>query len=371
MRSLFAFLAFVTVFSPLAARAEALTDVYGDSVTGQSVSNVLTAQNAAGAPDEKYADFRGEDAYVVIDMGEGEEGIGDLIMTFKSFDIGAEYLVMFYDKDMEILDSHGDAFGIGVKTETVVYSGSEPYRFVKIFAHNEGKWSLDAIQATQVATPGDDAPVDDEEQTGDESIPYMTDIAGDVSAGTLVKTTESPAVYLLGQDGMRHAFPKEEIFTSWGYDFSDVVTISAAAMAEYRIGKNITVRPGTWLIKMPYDPKVYAVGAGGALSYISSEAKAKELYGSAWNTRVLDVSDVFFKNYTLGTASDTYPTGSVIEDGSDYALVTTEGYRALNDDELRLLRINYAFAVRKNISAEAMVSGSSDNGDLTVFYQAY
>jgi len=54
------------------------------------------------------------------------------------------------------------------------------------------------------------------------------------------------------------------------------------------------------MIKIQSDPKVYAVAHGGVLRWVSTEAAAVALYGSAWNTKIDDISDAFFTNYTVG-----------------------------------------------------------------------
>jgi hypothetical protein len=370
MRSfLFAALLLTLFPAQLIARA-ASTDVYGDSVYAHSPIGVLTSENAAGAPDEHYADYRDENAYITIDMGAGEEGIGDLILTVKQFDINARVNVMFYDADMNLLSSAGNTLTIGSTTDIVEYAGEGEYRYVKITSTSDKEWSLDAVQATQVETPDESAPTPCSDCTGD--IPYEEDIRGDVAAGTLIKTSQSSSVYLLGTDGKRHAFPNENIFTSWGYSFDDVQTISLSDMASYMLGKNVTVRPGTWLVKIPFDKKVYAVGEGGKLSWIRSEAQAEMFYGKSWNKRVLDVSEVFWKNYTLGgESSDQYISGTIFEDGNSYYYETSAGARLLAPEVRDILRINYGFAVTRTVPSSEIVAANSSNADLLAFYHPF
>lgn len=56
------------------------------------------------------------------------------------------------------------------------------------------------------------------------------------------------------------------------------------------------------MIKIQSDPKVYMVAHGGTLRWVSTEAIAVALYGSNWNTKIDDVPDGFFTNYTIGDA---------------------------------------------------------------------
>jgi hypothetical protein len=133
-----------------------------------------------------------------------------------------------------------------------------------------------------------------------------------LATGSLVKTADATAVYFIGSDCKRHAFPNANIYASWYTDFSQVTTISSAQMASFSLGPNVTYRPGIRMVKFQSLPKVYAVGPKGALRWISSEALAMELYGAEWNKKIDDVSDAFFTNYHYSadiiTASDFVPT---------------------------------------------------------------
>lgn len=117
----------------------------------------------------------------------------------------------------------------------------------------------------------------------------------------LIKNPTNPAVYYV-LDGKRYVFPNERIFKSWYADFSSVQTVSEGELASYQIGGNIAYRSGAQLIKITSDPKVYAISGKGVLRPIASENVAKALFDANWATKVHDLSDTFFINYTLGTA---------------------------------------------------------------------
>jgi len=121
------------------------------------------------------------------------------------------------------------------------------------------------------------------------------------AAGSLIKGS-LPAVYYLGSDSKRYVFPNEKTYKTWYSDFSSVVTVTDAELASVAIGGNATYRPGTKMVKITTDPKVYAVGAGGSLRHIATEAVASALYGASWAGMVEDVPDAFFVNYTIGAA---------------------------------------------------------------------
>lgn len=120
------------------------------------------------------------------------------------------------------------------------------------------------------------------------------------STGRLVKAS-SDAVYFLHSDGRRYVFPNERVYRSWFESFDRVELLSDAALAALPIGGNVTYRPTSRMVKIETDPKVYAVGRGGVLRWVSSEETARSIYGPNWATFVDDVSDVLFTNYQIGT----------------------------------------------------------------------
>ncbi|MDO8621949.1 MAG: hypothetical protein Q7R80_01845 [bacterium] len=121
------------------------------------------------------------------------------------------------------------------------------------------------------------------------------------AAGGLIKGS-LPAVYYYGTDNKRYVFPNEKTYKTWYADFSMVTTVTDAELASLAIGGNATYRPGVKMVKITTDPKVYAVGAGGTLRHVATEAVASALYGASWASMVEDVPDAFFVNYTIGAA---------------------------------------------------------------------
>lgn len=108
------------------------------------------------------------------------------------------------------------------------------------------------------------------------------------------------AVYYIGADGKRHAYPNSRVYFSWYQDFNAVRVVSASTLSSYPLGANVTYRPGERMVKFTTDPKVYAVSDGGVLRWVKTEELATSLYGSAWNTKIDDISDAFYTNYVFG-----------------------------------------------------------------------
>lgn len=135
-----------------------------------------------------------------------------------------------------------------------------------------------------------------------------------LTSGRLIKAS-GPAVFWFAND-RRYVFPNEETFYSWfsPYDFARVLRIPDAQMAAIQIGGNVTYRPGSRLLKLTTDPRVYAVDNRGTLRPLDSEVIAEELYGPNWAQFIDDVPDAFMTNYHMGSLvrrpSDFRPTTS-------------------------------------------------------------
>lgn len=108
------------------------------------------------------------------------------------------------------------------------------------------------------------------------------------------------SVYYQGVDGKRHAFPSAKVYFSWYTDFSGIQTVDGISLAAIPLGSNVTYRPGVKLVKFETVNNVYAVARGGVLRWVTSESVARELYGTDWGTKIDDISDSLFGNYSFG-----------------------------------------------------------------------
>lgn len=203
-------------------------------------------------------------------------------------------------------------------------------------------------------------------------------VKASASAGDLIKMDGLSSVYYLGDDGKRYVFPNEATFFSWYSDFSSVVTISASELQSYPIGGNVTMRPGTKLVKITTDPSVYAVEPNGVLRKIQSEAQAIALYGTNWNKRVVDIADAFFSNYTIGSAltSGSIPAGSLVKnegaadvyyyDGSAYRKIASESAFTANRFQFsNVLTVSNAITAGGSSIASAELVNVAQNGETT------
>jgi hypothetical protein len=116
----------------------------------------------------------------------------------------------------------------------------------------------------------------------------------------LVKGEGSAAVYYCGANGSRYVFMNEQVYFTWYANFDTVLTVSDSTLASIPLSGVVTHRPGVKMVKIESDPKVYAIGRGGLLRWVSSEAIALGLYGADWNQMVQDIPVSLFARFTLG-----------------------------------------------------------------------
>ena len=120
------------------------------------------------------------------------------------------------------------------------------------------------------------------------------------SGASRIKAKTGSTVYYCGIDGTRYPFPDTGTYFSWYKTYDGIHIVSDTAIEEIPIGPPVTYRPGTRLLKLQGNVKVFAVSKGGVLHWITSERAASQLYGPYWAAKVSDISNESFKNYTIG-----------------------------------------------------------------------
>ena len=154
---------------------------------------------------------------------------------------------------------------------------------------------LSPVVTTFMTTAIDQALLDNLKRI-DVQIHGLVKLPNDGNAGT----QEDSAVYYVGADGKRHAFPNVQTYATWYPNFDGVQVITGEQLASIPLGASVTYKPGVKMVKFMTDPKVYAVAKGGILRWVKSQAAAVELYGAQWNKNIDDINDAFFTNYTFG-----------------------------------------------------------------------
>ncbi|MFA6594181.1 MAG: hypothetical protein WCT16_02885 [Candidatus Buchananbacteria bacterium] len=86
--------------------------------------------------------------------------------------------------------------------------------------------------------------------------------------GSLIKTSNNPAVYYIDDSGYRHLFPNQAVFFSWykgSWSDQYITVVTANELLQIPAGKNVTVKPGYALIHFDNSLRMYAVLPGGRL----------------------------------------------------------------------------------------------------------
>ncbi|MBI2484969.1 hypothetical protein HYW18_02370 [Candidatus Uhrbacteria bacterium] len=320
-------------------------DRYADTVVeGQNF--FLSSEAALGAPDNVFSDNMSGGGSLKLDLGRGEEGLGNLTLHYAVFSPQVQVIVDLLDANGNLLLSQGNYAPIA-NSWVFEYSGTTPYRYVVIY--NTGRLTLriDAVEAAQVVSSGETV-----EQESTEPVEVVTQ---DPLRGRIVKlvddwndaTDTDKIVYMLDARNNRHVIPNEAVFDSWSLEFSGTEYVGAGSYTAMPLTQNVYVRPGTYLVKIQASPKVYAVATGGVLRWIHTEEIAEKLYGKNWAQRVIDVPEVLFARYTKGEPITRvrYPGTSYVRDefGSTWYVSDTGRRWSVGPKTLEALKLKEGF----------------------------
>jgi hypothetical protein len=275
-----------------------------------------------------------------VQINEGDQSTDDLNVEINlevSDANDIEYKIANNEDDL-IVKQWVDMQSEKVDVPWHLESGDKGIRHVYIlFRHNQVKTMLDTDDIYYEPGPQQQPPPS-EAGAGFEipsDIESVTQPPSGVSYGDLIKTVDKSTVYYYGYDGRRHVFPSETEYFSWFSDWSDIKIISSNEMADIPLGKNVMVRPGTYLVKIQSGPKVYAVEPNGVIRWIKTEKVAKDLYGKNWSDKVVDINPAYFVDYVKGDAitESVYPQGSIFQYVGDSKLYyVDEGKREVTDN---------------------------------------
>lgn len=119
-------------------------------------------------------------------------------------------------------------------------------------------------------------------------------------AGAILVGPKVATKFYLSSNGKRYVFPDEtKTFETWKSVLPAEKKVSQEELEAYPLGGNVWYRPGTRLIKIESDPRIYAVARGGVLREIN-EGNAEIIFGSDWRSLVDTLQDYYFTNYIVG-----------------------------------------------------------------------
>lgn len=154
----------------------------------------------------------------------------------------------------------------------------------------------------------------------------------------LVKTAYSTAVYYIDSGSVRHLFSNEDVFWSWyngEWKDQNIRIVSQGVFDSYFTGANVTMRPGTKLMKFQNSNRIYAIVDDNTLNHISEEVILR-LYGDDYSSRLITMQNSFESGYLRGKdlTGDVYPNGSLIryKDSEFIWLIARGEKRKLDND---------------------------------------
>ena len=146
-------------------------DAYADAAQVNGLGTILNANNTIGAPDATYATFLGLlGNSLVLDMGEGEEGTGDLTLYYGALPVQISPTVQLLDSSSNVLVQQSVLLDVAVVSGTVVipYTGTTPYRYVQLNSILS-LYQVDAVEALTYRPDSDNDGVQDVDEVAGDS----------------------------------------------------------------------------------------------------------------------------------------------------------------------------------------------------------
>ncbi|QSQ17940.1 FG-GAP-like repeat-containing protein [Myxococcus landrumensis] len=134
-------------------------DPYADAVASGTTATVLNASAALGAPNGQAATLLGVlNTALVLDLGQGEEGTGDLRVYYQGLSLALVAQVDFLKADGTFIGSsslHLVELGLGTHIAVATYPGNVPYRYVRLRGSVLALYLVDAVETSLRAVCGD------------------------------------------------------------------------------------------------------------------------------------------------------------------------------------------------------------------------
>ncbi|ATB50259.1 Ig-like domain-containing protein [Corallococcus macrosporus] len=134
-------------------------DPYADAVAPGTTATVLNASAALGAPDGQAATLLGLlNTALTLDLGQGEEGTGDLRVYYQGLSLALVAQVDFLKADGTLIGSSVlrlVELGLGTHVAVAAYPGNVPYRYVRLRGTVLALYLVDAVETSLRAFCGD------------------------------------------------------------------------------------------------------------------------------------------------------------------------------------------------------------------------
>jgi hypothetical protein len=138
-------------------------------------------------------------------------------------------------------------------------------------------------------------------EENDEAVEFDGEIDGNgLVVGDYIKGESWSTVYFIDENSVRRPFLDSQTFFTYADDFSSVVTVADAVLAEYTVGTPMLPKEGIVLVKVQSLNSVYALVGDNTLRWVTTEAVATALYGTNWADYVIDVPATAWGHFEIG-----------------------------------------------------------------------
>lgn len=119
-------------------------------------------------------------------------------------------------------------------------------------------------------------------------------------AGHVLVGPKVPTRFYLARNGKRYVFPDEtKTYDTWKSVLPPIDKVTEDELESYPLGGNVWYRPGTRLIQIQSDSRIYAVAHGGFVRALN-EGTAQQIFGKDWKSLLDTLQDYYFANYNMG-----------------------------------------------------------------------
>ncbi len=126
-----------------------------------------------------------------------------------------------------------------------------------------------------------------------------------VASGWFVRSEQFSTVYYIDSSYVRHPLWDTQTFFTWADSWDDITWVTDATLATMPLGKPVLPKSGVVLVKLESDPSVYAVdedtSGNSILRRVPSEEDARALFGSSWQSYVIDIPPTIFPHFGKGS----------------------------------------------------------------------
>jgi hypothetical protein len=181
--------------------------------------------------------------------------------------------------------------------------------FFEVTIENEDGTLPDAVTVLDEEDLLSERPEDEGESAYEGEVEVLAEPEETVLAkkmASLIRIEGFDTVYFLDHDGVRHPVMNEKVYFTWRDDFEGIATIAVDQASLYPLGSPVPPLPGTVLVKITTDPRVYLVTDNpedpfsSTLRALDTELVAQNLIGEDWADYIIDIDDTLFPRFTFG-----------------------------------------------------------------------